>query len=225
MFDTIILLTGPAEQAVLAPALTSCNPAINVVTAATREQLDDLDLATLRSARLIAFTTAVIVPRTILSAVGHGAFNFHPGPPEYPGWAPAHFALYEGAAEFGATFHVMTERVDAGAIIDAEFFPVVPSLNVTALAEMAYVYLGLLFRKWAVALATQPAPLQVRRPLQWGARKNSQRHYRALCDIPLDISKDDLARRMSAFGGNHFGVVPTINLHGVEFKAVAVPQD
>ena len=56
--------------------------------------------------------------------------------------------------------------------------------------------------------------------LSWGAKKNSQRAYRAICDIPLDISREELERRLKIFGGNYFGVAPTIRLHGVEFRAV-----
>jgi hypothetical protein len=41
-----------------------------------------------------------------------------------------------------------------------------------------------------------------------------------MCDIPLDIPKDELDRRLKVFGGNHFGITPTINLHGIEFRAV-----
>ena len=41
-----------------------------------------------------------------------------------------------------------------------------------------------------------------------------------MCDIPPDIPKDELDRRLKVFGGNHFGVAPTIHLHGVEFRAV-----
>jgi methionyl-tRNA formyltransferase len=70
--------------------------------------------------RLIAFVTTVIVSADILRAVGHGAFNFHPGPPDYPGWAPAHFALYDQAQVFGVTFHAMQALVDSGPILDAD---------------------------------------------------------------------------------------------------------
>jgi hypothetical protein len=58
---------------------------------------------------------------------------------------------------------------------------------------------------------------------EWGSRKYSRRAYRQICDIPLDIPKDELERRLSVFGGNHFGMCPTINLHGIEFRAV-LPQ-
>jgi methionyl-tRNA formyltransferase len=54
-----------------------------------------------------------------------------------------------------------------------------------------------------------------------GDRKHSRSNYRALCDIPLDISRGELERRMRIFGGNHFGLAPTIRLHGIEFRAAA----
>jgi hypothetical protein len=52
---------------------------------------------------------------------------------------------------------------------------------------------------------------------------SNRRAYRAVCDIPLDIPKDELDRRLKVFGGNHCGVCPTINLHGIEFRAVPPP--
>ena len=68
-------------------------------------------------------------------------------------------------------------------------------------------------------MATETDPLP-RSDLQWGNRTYSRRAYRAICDIPFDIARDELERRMQVFGGNHFGIAPTINLHGVEFRAV-----
>ncbi|HZC95205.1 MAG TPA: hypothetical protein VE267_03565, partial [Bradyrhizobium sp.] len=59
--------------------------------------------------------------------------------------------------------------------------------------------------------------------IKWGSRKYSRRAYRAICDIPVDIHKDDLDRRIRVFGGNHFGMSPTIHLHGIEFRAVLPP--
>ncbi len=47
--------------------------------------------------------------------------------------------------------------------------------------------------------------------------------YQEICKIPLDIPKDELDRRIRVFGGNHFGISPTINLHGIEFRAVHPP--
>ncbi|MEO6843142.1 MAG: formyltransferase family protein [Bradyrhizobium sp.] len=219
MFDTIILLCGEAEQSVLPHALLGHNPQLTVIVVKSPADFDGLSPERLARARLIAFTTWIIVPSGILDRLGYGAFNFHPGPPQYPGWAPAHFALYDHATEFGATAHVMVEQVDAGPILDVARFAIPAEISVLGLEGLAYANLARLFWRMAKSLATDAASPPAL-PIQWGPKKYSRRNYRTICDIPLDIPKDELDRRLKVFGGNHFGMAPTIHLHGVEFRAV-----
>jgi methionyl-tRNA formyltransferase len=219
MFDTIILLTGAAEQSTFPGVLLGHNPLLTVIPVSSSAELEALKSDVLRRARLIAFVTPVIVPETILTRLGYGAFNFHPGPPSYPGWAPAHFALYNRETEFGATSHVMTEQVDAGPIIDVALFPIPAEISVLGLEGLAYAHLAQLFWRLAKSLAADPEPPRTL-SLRWGGKKYSRRAYRTMCDIPLDIPKDELQRRIDVFGDNHFGMSPTINLHGIEFRAV-----
>lgn len=219
MFDTIILLAGPAEQAVFPAVLRAHNPDLTVLSVGSAHDLAALGADLLARSRLIAYVTSEIVSTEALTALGYGAINFHPGPPEYPGWAPSHFALYERATEFGATVHVMVERVDAGPIIDVALFPIPPGVSVLGLEGLTYGHLAQMFWRMAKSLATEAgAPPTLR--IEWGRRRYSRRAYRAICDIPLDIDKDEFERRLKVFGGNHFGIGPTINLHGVEFRAV-----
>jgi methionyl-tRNA formyltransferase len=193
MFDTIILLSGEVEQSALPNVLLGHNPHLSVIPAVSAAALDALDPEVLRRARLIGFATPVIVPQTILTQLGYGAFNFHPGPPAYPGWAPAHFALYHRQTEFGATAHVMIERVDAGPIIGVARFPIPARISVLGLEGLAYAHLAQLFWRMAPSLATDPAPPQTL-PEKWGSKKYSRRDYGAICDIPLDIPQDELLR-------------------------------
>jgi methionyl-tRNA formyltransferase len=187
MFDTIILLSGEAEQGALPNVLLGHNPHLSVIPASSFAELAALSSDVLRRARLIAFATPLIVPETILTRLGYGAFNFHPGPPAYPGWAPAHFALYNRETEFGVTAHVMIEQVDAGPIIDVALFPIPAKISVLSLEGLAYAHLAQLFWRLAKTLATDPAPPRTL-PLKWGSKKYSRRDYRAICDIALDIS-------------------------------------
>src|SRR5579864_4651994 len=214
MFDTIILLTGPVERAALPAALAGHNPDLTVLPIERAEELAALSGNVLRRARLVAFVTPVIVPKTILCQLGYGAFNFHPGPPSYPGWAPAHFALYDQADQFGATVHAMIEQVDAGPIIEFASFPIPPHVSVLGLEGLAYAHLAFLFWRMAKWLATDCDPPPAL-PVAWSNRKYSRQNYRAMCEIPLDISKGELERRLKVFGGNYFGVAPSIRLHGV----------
>jgi methionyl-tRNA formyltransferase len=194
MFDTIILLSSEAEQGALPNVLLGHNPRLSVIPADSFAELNALGPEVFRRARLIAFATPVIVPQTILTRLGYGAFNFHPGPPAYPGWAPAHFALYNRETEFGATAHVMIERVDAGPIIGVARFPIPARISVMGLEGLAYAHLAQLFWRMAHSLATDPAPP---RPLpdSWGSKKYSRRDYRAIGDIPLDMPRDEQRRR------------------------------
>lgn len=220
MFDTVIVLTGPFEAPVLAAALRGHNPRLNVCQAAGLAELDALDRQVLARARLIAFATPVVVPRRILDALGYGAYNFHPGPPEYPGWAPSHFAIYEGAAEFGATAHVMIERVDAGPIIAAERFAVAPGTTVHRLQETAYAALARLFWQLAREMATRHEPF-AETALRWSGRRRTRKAYAAMCALPEGISKDELDRRLAVFGRGDFGITLSLMLHGHRFRHCA----
>src|ERR1700744_2529377 len=166
MFDTIILLSGEAERRALPFALFGHNPKLTVKPVQTLADLDALDSNMLARARLISFVTPVIVPGDVLHRLGYGAFNFHPGPPSYPGWAPAHFALYNRESQFGVTAHVMVERVDAGPIIDLTLFPIPADISVLGLEGLAYAHLAHLFWRMMGSLATEPSPPPTR-PVEW----------------------------------------------------------
>jgi methionyl-tRNA formyltransferase len=225
VLNTIILLTGPIEQPFLSSVLLKHNPGLTVRPVSTLDEVTALEPELLRRARLIAFVTPVVVPPKALNQLGYGAYNFHPGPPHFPGWAPAHFAVYHQATEFGATAHVMTKRVDDGPIVGVESFCIPANITVSGLDSLAYAHLARLFWQLAKALAIQIEPL-AELPIRWSGTKTSRRHFAAMCDIPLDISKDEFDHRIKAFGGNHFGINLTINLHGIQFLlASTVPCD
>ncbi|HKS87210.1 MAG TPA: formyltransferase family protein [Pseudolabrys sp.] len=220
MIGRVVLLTGPVEAPVLAAVLRRHNPDLQVYPAKTAADLDAIDAAVLPEARLIAFVTPVVVPARILNRLGFGAYNFHPGPPQYPGWVPSHFAIYDRVESFGATVHLMTERVDEGPIVACEHFPVPSNATVQILEALAFSQLARLFWNLASSLVTQREPLP-QLPVHWGGRKSTHKLYAAMCDIPLDIAKEDLDRRLEAFGAGHFGLFPTINLHGRAFRYAA----
>jgi methionyl-tRNA formyltransferase len=199
MFDTIILLTSVLERPIFTSVLSTHNPCLTIIPAETPTDLNALAPDTLARARLIAYAAGVVVPAHVLDQLGYGAYNFHPGSPAYPGWAPAHFALYTRATEFGATAHVMVARVDEGPIVGALMFSIPKGASVASLEGMAYARLSYLFWTLAKPLATCSEPLP-ELPLRWSGTKSTRRDYAALCDVPLDIARDELDRRIEVFG-------------------------
>jgi len=225
MLREILLLTGQAsQQLALTRLLHAHNPALSFRCVVTAEQLHATDPATLHSSRLLSFTSGIIVPGRILHALGHGAYNFHPGPPDYPGWAPAHFALYDGAAEFGATAHQMIERVDEGPIVGVERFRIAEAIGVRELEQIAFVRLAFLFWRLSSRLAArEPLPVL---PIRWSGTKSTRRMYAEMCRLPADVTKEEMARRIRAFSDDFRGIHPTINIHGFDFRCVdAAPVD
>jgi methionyl-tRNA formyltransferase len=218
MFDTVILLSSALEREIFMTVLSTHNPGLTIIPVETLADLNALEPDTLGSARLVAFVTGVIVPAGVLCQLGYGAYNFHPGPPAYPGWAPAHFALYQRALEFGATTHVMAARVDEGPIVGVKMFSIPHGTSVISLEGMAYARLSYLFWSLAAKLATSSQPLAPL-PLSWSGKKTTRRDYAAMCDMRQDIPKDELDRRIKLFGGHHSGIAPAIRLHGIEFRA------
>lgn len=219
LFDTIVLLTGAIEAAALAGMLGIRNPRIDVRHVATLEELDALDADEMARARLIAFATDVIVPPRILDALGFGAYNFHPGPPSYPGWGPAHFAIYDGAATYGVTAHVMIDRVDAGPIVAVDMFCIPPGTTVARLEQLAFAALTRIFWNLVQAL-TQSEPLTTQ-PIAWSGAKSTRRRHQAMREVPASITKDDLDRRVTAFDDDGSDGRLCITLHDHRFRYVA----
>jgi methionyl-tRNA formyltransferase len=190
MFDTIILLSSALERPIFMTVLSTHNPNLAIIPVETRADLNALEPETLATARLIAFASGVIVPAKVLDQLGYGAYNFHPGPPAYPGWAPAHFALCQRAAQFGATAHVMVARIDEGPIVGVEMFSIPPRASPASLDGMAYARLAYLFWSLAKPLATSSQPL-AQLPLSWSGKKNTRRDYAAMCGVAPDLQGTD----------------------------------
>jgi methionyl-tRNA formyltransferase len=215
---TIILLIGTAGQELaLTKLLAEHNAALSFRCVPTLEELTAIEPEVLGDARLVAFTSGVIVPRSILARLGYGAYNFHPGPPDYPGWAPAHFALYDGARTFGATAHAMAQRVDCGDIIGVESFVIPDNVSVRELEQIAFVRLAHLFWRLARGIACETGPLRTL-PMAWSGTKSTRRMYEKLCEIPANIDPGELARRIRAFNDDFRAIPLTVTLHGVRFR-------
>jgi methionyl-tRNA formyltransferase len=196
MFDTIILLSSALEREIFMTVLSAHNPGLAIIPVETRTDLSALEPEILACARLVAFATGVIVPARVLDRLGFGAYNFHPGSPAWPGFAPAHFALHRCAAEFGATAHVMAARVDEGPIVGLEMFSIPPGTSVASLEGMAYARLAWLFWSLARQLATSRRPLR-RLAVSWSGRKHTRRDYEAM-GAPLGISPETNQRERIA---------------------------
>ncbi len=222
MLDTILFACDvPAFARFAEEEIRKHAPNLSFVNITDLASLGELSDEALSNARLIGFTTGLIVPRSILVKLGCGAYNFHPGPPEYPGWDPIRFAIYEDARQFGVTAHVMAAQIDAGAIVGVKRFAVKQNAIYTDLQAGMVDALLQLFRELAEALIGEAGPPAA--DIAWAPKRFTRQMALDLCALHPDIGADELSRRIRAFGTGEVSLRPTLKLHGASF--VYAPDD
>lgn len=174
------------------------------------------DLRQAKGGTLVSFGTSVIVPRDVLARFEGRAFNVHAASPDYPGRDPHHFAIYDGVARYGATFHVMTARVDDGPILDVEWFDVPPGCAPGPLLDLANAASARLLRRHGRALA-EGQPIAPTDGVSWGGRKRTRGDFRAMCTLTPEISAEEFRKRFAAFDGGAYDNL-TLELHGWTFR-------
>lgn len=132
-----------------------------------------------------------------------GAINFHPGPPEYPGSGCINWALLDRAKLFGVTAHLMSEKIDSGAILAVDRFGVLPSDNVETLVARTHDALGNLAIRIMETLFSLDRPgqrafLATEPTEQWTGEAKAMAELDRLRRVPLDISREDLQNRIRA---------------------------
>ncbi len=221
MFDTLILLSGPAEHSVFATLLRSYNPSLNVLPVFTAADLDAIESEWLSGARLVSFAGGdVKVQPAVVAQLGYGAYNFHPGSPRYPGDTPVRDAIDEGTPDFGCTMHRVTERGEAGPIVEVDLFAVPSDASIGALEEMTYAALVQMFWRMARPLATHSAPL-IERAVRWSDVRHSRSdNQQARRSSPV-ISRGQAVRRIEGPLADHFGIVPSMVPQGRQLRLVS----
>lgn len=213
---SLTLLSDQRFAPALAGVLRQANPDAQVTCAHSLADIHASVADPSSRHRLVAFCTDIIVPADILSRCKTGAYNFHPGPPEYPGIYPSCFAIYDGADRFGSTAHEMTEIVDQGAIVATDHFEISSDIDRFALDALAFESVMRLFQRLAPQLVTLDNPL---RPSdeQWSGRARTKKDFSDLCLLPKDVDRDEFERRYRAVGEgpNH---ALTVNIYGHQFR-------
>lgn len=144
---------------------------------------------------IISYLGRWILPADLLKRAGT-AINFHPGPPEYPGYGCNNFAIYEDAREYGVTCHHMAPRVDTGAIIDVRRFPVFSSDNAGTLLVRAYDYqLALFYDIVGRIIRGEPLPASRER---WAREPFTRKQFSELERVTPDMTEQEVARRKRA---------------------------
>jgi len=169
-----------------------------------------------RQELLLSFGSGVIVPDQVLQTAGLVAINVHAASPDYPGRDPHHFAVYDGARQYGATMHYMTPRVDAGPIIDTELFDVPSDIQPCELLDLANVAGWVLINRFFKKYREHGAPIPLDN-VEWGGRKSTRKMFQELCRIEPSMPEKEIERRYKATAMPGYRNL-YIDLHGYRFR-------
>lgn len=203
MSDPILILADSVDGSYLRQILIDLEPNRQVDVAQNTSSLIQFNQTdTYQKAlnpRLIGFCTNVIVAPQILDDFRGGCYNFHPGPPDYPGSNAASFAIYDEAQTYGVTAHEMAARVDSGAIVGTVQFAVPSVCRFLDLEILAYQNLCALFETLAPELTQTTQPL-VHLDTQWGTNKRTRRDFEEMQQVTEGMSEAEIRLRWRAFG-------------------------
>lgn len=163
---------------------------------------------------IFSYLSRWIVPEGLLKKARGTAINFHPAPPNYPGYGCSNFALYEGAKEYGVTCHHMALHVDTGAIIAVKRFPIIETDDVATLQARTYDQQLQLFYEVVNLILEEselPAPEE-----QWTRRPFTRKELNALARITPNMTREEIARRIKATTFGNWK--PIIEIQGFVFE-------
>ncbi len=215
MLEHCILITD-VNHYLTADALALCHAHFSRVTlvdendAAIAEGLSEVTRCDL----LISFLNARILPPSLLRFAN---INFHPAPPEHPGRGGASYALHESAPTYGATAHIMAERVDAGTILLVDEFPIDTYDSCeTLFARAERSCLDLLAR--ALSTFSKIGQLPSPNGMNWGRKPGTRKQF--IEWLVLDPSdRDSFDRKLVAAYHSRFAG-PYVIVHGLKFGLV-----
>jgi len=164
-----------------------------------------------------------IFKKSFLDSAVHGAINFHPSSPKYPGSGGTNWALYNDDDYTGVTVHYMNEHVDNGKIINFYEVKIEKTDGVRSLLKKVHKRQLDAFKDIIGKISS--GGLDVVRKMQseyseipWANRTGKIKEINELGTIDCNIEKERLDKVIRATSFGNFG--PKINIHGHTFKFI-----
>lgn len=163
---------------------------------------------------ILSYLSKCILTPEILRHPTMYSINFHPGPPNYRGFAPYSFALYNDEKQYGVTCHKISDKIDNGNIIRTSWFPVMPQDTVDTLFDRTQETLLQLFIRTIDELKITGTVTESGE--QWCGNLHTKKQCDAMMELNFTMSKDEINKRIRAFNFRNFN--PYFMVHGFKFK-------
>lgn len=165
---------------------------------------------------LISFLNSKHISRKIIKKVKKGSFNFHPGPPEYPGFGCYNFALLDKVNFYGSTVHKINNKFDDGEIVNVvKFKTSYKRLNLDKLISMTHK--SILKQAKDFINTIIKGRLSKNHNIRWKRKAYSKKEFEIAREIKLKDSRANIKKKIKAFTYRNFDSV-YINFKGFKFE-------
>jgi len=157
---------------------------------------------------LFSFLNPVFIKKNIRKKIKKISINFHPGPPEYPGYGCYNFALLNTVNSYGCTAHEINGRIDNGKIIDVRRFKFkYKNINLEKLIKITHKNLFFLFKKIMNQIINQNQ-VKIKKNEKWQKKKAYTRYeFEKARKINLNDSLVNILKKIKAFSYKNYETV------------------
>ena len=165
---------------------------------------------------LISFLNPHFINNKVRNRIRFNSFNFHPGPPEYPGFGCYNFALLDEVNFYGSTIHLINDKFDNGKIINVKKFKIsYKKMNLERLIELTHKNIIKQAKKFIDDVIKNK--IKVNNKFKWKKRAYTKKEFELAREIKLYDSKKNILKKLKAFTYKDYKSV-YINLKGIKFE-------
>jgi methionyl-tRNA formyltransferase len=149
---------------------------------------------------IISYRSYFILNKRILSNTRY-AVNFHPGPPDFRGMGCANFAIYQNVKKYGATCHLINNKIDNGKIVKAKLFNIKKNISLEKLLKKTHSEMFILAKSIINKVHDKKFLLdniKKSNRYNWSKKYYNQSDLENLYKLSIDFSKDEINKVLRA---------------------------
>jgi len=165
---------------------------------------------------LISFLNSIYISKSVRKKIKINSFNFHPGPPEYPGFGCYNFALLDKVNFYGSTVHVINDKFDSGKIVNVKKFKIsYKKFNLEKLIRKTHE--NIVQQAKVFINDIQNKKLKIEGKLKWKKKSYTKKEFEIARQIKLSDSKKKILEKIKAFSYKNYESV-YLNFQGYKFE-------
>ena len=165
---------------------------------------------------LISFLNSRYISKSVRKKIKINSFNFHPGPPEYPGFGCYNFALLDQVNFYGSTIHVINDKFDSGKIVNVKKFKIsYKKCNLEKLIKKTHENIFKQAKNFINVIRNKK--LKIEENIKWRRKAFTKKEFEIAREIKLSDSKKNLLKKIKAFSYKSYESV-YLNIKGLKFE-------